>query len=75
MATTRKAVHRVIVAPEALQHDIVIHTVTFGDGADQQEMQAVAAATGGNFYHAPDAATLQEVFEEIALTLPVMFTE
>ncbi|WP_425397520.1 vWA domain-containing protein [Aeoliella sp.] len=63
------------VAPEALAHDIVIHTVTFGDGADQNEMRAVAAATGGNFYHAPDAETLQEVFEEIALTLPVMFTE
>lgn len=63
------------VAPEALQYDIVIHTVTFGDGADQNEMRAVAEATGGNFYHAPDAQTLQEVFEEIALTLPVMFTE
>lgn len=63
------------VAPDALPHDIVIHTVTFGDGADQAEMQAVAQATGGNFYHAPDAQTLQEVFEEIALTLPVMFTD
>lgn len=63
------------IAPEALQHDIVIHAVTFGDGADQNEMRAVAAATGGNFYHAPDAQTLQDVFEEIALTLPVMFTE
>ncbi|MCO6043450.1 VWA domain-containing protein [Aeoliella sp. ICT_H6.2] len=63
------------VAPEALRHDIVIHAVTFGDGADQNEMRAVAAATGGNFYHAPDAQTLQDVFEEIALTLPVMFTE
>lgn len=64
-----------LVAPAAVGHDIVIHTVTFGNGADQDEMRAVAAATGGNFYHAPDAQTLQEVFEEIALTLPVMFTE
>lgn len=63
------------VAPEALEHDIVIHTVTFGNGADQDEMRAVAEATGGNFYHAPDAQTLQDVFEEIALTLPVMFTD
>ncbi len=63
------------VAPEALDHDIVIHAVTFGDGADQAEMRAVADATGGNFYHAPDAQTLQDVFEEIALTLPVMFTD
>ena len=64
-----------LVAPNAVVHDIVIHTVTFGDGADQDEMRAVAEATGGNFYHAPDAQTLQDVFEEIALTLPVMFTE
>ncbi len=63
------------VAPDALPHDIVIHAVTFGDGADQDEMRAVAEATGGNFYHAPDAQTLQDVFEEIALTLPVMFTD
>lgn len=63
------------VAGAALDHDIVIHAVTFGDGADQSEMAAVAAATGGNFYHAPDAQTLQDVFEEIALTLPVMFTD
>ncbi len=63
------------VAPQAVEHDIVIHAVTFGDGADQAEMQAVAEATGGNFYHAPDAQTLQDVFEEIALTLPVMFTD
>ena len=63
------------VAPSALDEDIVIHTVTFGDGADQHEMRAVAEATGGNFYHAPDAQTLQDVFEEIALTLPVMFTD
>ena len=64
-----------LVAPDAVGHDIVIHTVTFGDGADQDEMRAVAEATGGNFYHAPDAETLQDVFEEIALTLPVMFTD
>lgn len=63
------------VAPNAVPHDIVIHAVTFGNGADQNEMRAVAEATGGNFYHAPDAATLQDVFEEIALTLPVMFTD
>ncbi|MDA8746337.1 VWA domain-containing protein [Rubripirellula amarantea] len=63
------------IASAALAHDIVIHAVTFGNGADQDEMRAVAAATGGNFYHAPDAQTLQEVFEEIALTLPVMFTD
>lgn len=64
-----------LVAPQAAAADIIIHTITFGAGADQEEMQAVAAATGGNHYHAPDAATLQDIFEEIALTLPVVFTD
>ena len=54
---------------------ITIHTVTFGDGANQVDMLAVAEATGGNHYHAPDAATLRQIFREIALTLPIVYTE
>jgi hypothetical protein len=63
-----------LVAPQAAAHDIIIHTITFGE-ANPAEMQAIADATGGNHYIAPDAATLQEIFEEIALTLPVVFTD
>jgi hypothetical protein len=63
-----------LVAPQAAAHDIIIHTITFGE-ANPQEMQAIADATGGNHYIAPDAAALQEIFEEIALTLPVIFTD
>jgi hypothetical protein len=62
------------VAPQAAAEDIVIHTITFGE-ANPAEMQAIADATGGNHYIAPDAAALQDIFEEIALTLPVMFTD
>jgi hypothetical protein len=62
------------VAPQAASHDIVIHTITFGE-ADPNEMRAIADATGGNHYIAPDAVALQNIFEEIALTLPVMFTD
>ena len=63
-----------LVAPQAADQDILIHTISFGE-ADQDEMQAIADATGGNHYHAPDAAALQDIFEEIALTLPVVFTD
>jgi Ca-activated chloride channel family protein len=63
-----------LIAPQAAEHDIIIHTITFGE-ANPAEMQAIADATGGNHYIAPDAATLQEIFEEIALTLPVVFTD
>ena len=63
-----------LVAPQAAAEDIIIHTITFGE-ANPQEMQAIADATGGNHYIAPDAQTLQDIFEEIALTLPVIFTD
>lgn len=63
-----------LTAPQAAAANIVIHTITFGE-ANPDEMQAIADATGGNHYIAPDAQTLRDVFEEIALTLPVMFTE
>jgi hypothetical protein len=63
-----------LVAPDAADHDIIIHTITFGE-ANPAEMQAIADATGGNHYIAPDAQALQDIFEEIALTLPVMFTD
>ena len=48
--------------------------ITYGE-ADPVEMKAIADATGGNNYIAPNAAALQDAFEEIALTLPVVFTD
>jgi Ca-activated chloride channel family protein len=63
-----------LIAPQAAAADIIIHTITFGE-ANPAEMQAIADATGGNHYIAPNAAALQDIFEEIALTLPVVFTD
>jgi Ca-activated chloride channel homolog len=63
-----------LIAPQAAAENIIIHTITFGE-ANPQEMQAIADATGGNHYIAPDAQALQDIFEEIALTLPVVFTD
>ena len=64
-----------LAAADAVEHGIVVHTVTFGDGANQTDMSAAAKATGGKYYHAPDAANLHAIFREIALTLPVVFAE
>lgn len=65
----------VIAARQAARDNITIHTVTFSDEADFSRMRAVANATGGTHFHAPDAATLERIFREIASTLPVMLTE
>ena len=54
---------------------ITVHTITFGNGANQNQMEQVAAAGGGEHFHAADEAELQNVFREIALSLPVLLTE
>ncbi|QDU38972.1 von Willebrand factor type A domain protein [Maioricimonas rarisocia] len=62
-------------AADAAAAHITVHTITFSNGANQPQMAAVAAAGGGDHYHASDEAALEDVFREIALTLPVMLTE
>jgi hypothetical protein len=37
-------------------------------------MKDVAAATGGQHFHAPTATELVKIFKKIASTLPVMLT-
>ena len=65
----------VLAANDAALQNIVINTVTFSDEADFARMRAVADATGGKHYHAPDAAALERIFREIAATLPVLTTD
>ncbi len=62
----------VALAAVALSQNITVHTITFSQQADQSLMQAVAAAGGGNHYHAPDAAALNATFRKLAETLPAM---
>lgn len=59
----------------AVKQNIKIHTITFSDQADQALMQQVATAGGGNHYHAPDAATLHAIFQQLAETLPAMLVQ
>ncbi len=53
---------------------IRVHAITFSDGANQTAMQDVAAEGTGDFYHAPDQATLEDVFRTLAAT-PVFLTD
>jgi len=63
-----------IAASAASQH-IVIHTVTFGATFNHSEMMAVAGATGGNHYHAPNPQALSDIFREIAASTTVLLTK
>ncbi len=62
-------------AQVAAESRITVHTVSFGDGADQQVMQQIAAVTGGNHYHANSGAELQSAFEQIAEELPAVLIQ
>ncbi len=55
--------------------NVTIHTITFGNFCDTALMQQIADITEGDFYPAPDQATLQAAFEAIAKTVPVMTVE
>lgn len=58
---------------------IVTHVITFGgqaaSGANQTLMQNTAASGYGQYYHAPDSATLNSVFRQIAEGLPAVYID
>lgn len=62
-------------ARRAADSRITIHTVSFGDGADQQAMANIAAEAGGNHYHASTAAELALAFKTIAEELPAVLVQ
>lgn len=65
----------VTLAALAKQSNIRVHTIAFSAQADVNLMRNIAAAGGGNAYVAPDAATLNAAFREIAETLPAMIAK
>lgn len=58
---------------------IVTHVITFGgqaaSGANQTRMQNTAASGYGQYYHAPNSATLNSVFRQIAEGLPAVYID
>lgn len=70
-----RGIEPVVSARRAAELDITIHTVTFSNEADFERMRDVADATGGEHFHAPDAAALERIFRQIASTLPVLLTD
>ncbi len=62
-------------AKRAAAEGITVHAITFSTDADEALMRDVAREGGGKHFHAPDAATLKKIYEEIAYTLPILLTE
>ena len=64
-----------LVAPEAAAAGITVHTITFGNGANQPLMKKVAEITGGIHLHADSNQQLIDVFREIALQIPIILID
>jgi Flp pilus assembly protein TadG len=62
-------------AQRAADKGITVHSITFSTDADISLMREVARVGGGKHYHAPDAETLKQIYEEIAYTLQIILTE
>lgn len=62
------------VAQAFTKQRIKVHTISFSDGADKDEMLAIAETTGGRHYHAPTGEQLSEAFRRIAEELPTTLT-
>ena len=58
----------------AADEGIVVHTITFGGVPSGVigDMQSTAAAGGGEHFHAPDPATLNDVFSKIAGSIAIL---
>ncbi len=63
------------VVPQAVDEGVIVHTITFSQGANQSLMRDVAAAGRGIHLHANTNQELIEVFREIALQLPVILID
>ena len=61
----RAALHAFAKAKEAMDADIVVHTISVGSGADTDLMGAIAAMTGGSHVHVPGGSTIEEMEEDL----------
>ncbi|MFI4875045.1 MAG: VWA domain-containing protein [Blastopirellula sp. JB062] len=61
-------------AYDAANDDIVVHTITYSNNANQYLMREVARIGGGQHWHAPDGRELEEIFREIARNAPTLLT-
>lgn len=56
--------------------NITVHTVSFlAGGTGPSALQSIASTTGGSFYSATDAASLNAAFTQLAYSLPVVLTK
>ena len=70
-----RGINPLIAAQECLDANVVVHTITFSNGADEDLMREVAELTGGTHLHATSNAQLVDAFRTIARQLEVVLIE
>lgn len=64
-----------IIAQDCADAGIVVHTITFSEGANQELMKEVARIAGGTHLHADTNAQLVQAFETIAKQIQVILIQ
>ena len=70
-----RGVNPLVIARRASDLGIIVHTITFSSGANEDLMRDVAQETGGIHVHANTNQELLEAFETIANTIQVLTIE
>ena len=52
-----------------------VYTITFGDGANQEAMVEIAEAGNGQHFHADNADSLVDIFQQLAAAAGVTIIE
>ncbi len=55
--------------------NIIIHTVTFSEAADQAAMRTIAHTANGEHFHARTEQELVDIFRRIAVSVPTIITQ
>ncbi len=63
------------IVPDAVKENVIVHTITFSEGANQTLMEQVAEEGNGLFLHAETNEELIDVFREVALQIPVVLID
>jgi len=70
-----RGINPFVVAQQAKELGIIVHTITFSDGANETLMEMVANETGGSHLHANTDQELIDAFDTIARTIQVLTIE
>ncbi len=66
---TRGADYVRYIAEQCKENNITIFGIAFGSDANTALMQEISSTTGGQYYFAPDAATLLSIYNQIAQSI------